>query len=295
MSKDKIIDTIITGSLEQPSKEIGDLISQPIKALKYFIMNPIIKYNIAKESEYKNLEKELGEKIEKINPENLKEANIRILAGVNEGLKFTAETEDLRKAFLNLLASSIDKSKEQQIHVSFPEILKQLEPDEARIIEYLNSGSNIGTVEFEKNFIGKNFLFGFILNGRIPKVDVYKVLPNKAHREYIKNFTWLSFMNFIEEPNKLNIYFDNLVRLNLIEINSDKYIKEDLYYKSILTEHPKIKNFINNEEYDIQKGFIQLTEVGFNFAKCCCDNTSLKNYEIDSRRFLEGNVIEKNN
>lgn len=53
---------IILNIMEEPCKEIGNAISQPIKAIKYFILDPIIKYNIAKESEYKEVEKELEKK-----------------------------------------------------------------------------------------------------------------------------------------------------------------------------------------------------------------------------------------
>lgn len=286
MSEDIIVTKIVSNIIEEPSKEIGNIITQPLKAIKYFIMDPLIKYNIGKEQEYKVIEKELEEKIKKIDPKNLKNANIRILAGVNEGLKYSAEDLEIRNAFLNLLKSSIDKSKEEEIHVSFSEILKQLEPDEARIIEYFNSG-NVFKSLIDKGISikqGKVYPFAFVDNGRIPKVDVYKINKDNTEIEYIKNFTWLSFINFIENPDKINIYLDNLKRLNLIEINSEKFISNDFFYESILTKHPVIKNYIDNGNYRIEKGYIQLTNVGENFAKCCCDFDKLKIYEIDLKK-----------
>lgn len=286
MPEDIIVTKIVSNIIEEPSKEIGNIITQPLKAIKYFIMDPIIKYNIAKEQEYKSIEKELEEKIKKIDPKNLKNANIRILAGVNEGLKYSAEDLDIRNAFLNLLKSSIDKSKEEEIHVSFSEILKQLEPDEARIIEYFNSGNVFKSLINKGISIeqGKVYPFAFVDNGRIPKVDVYKLNEDNSQIDYIKNFTWLSFINFIENPDKINIYLDNLKRLNLIEINSEKFISNDFFYESILTKHPVIKNYMDNSNYKIEKGYIQLTNVGENFAKCCCDFDKLKIYEIDLKK-----------
>lgn len=286
---------IILNIMEEPCKEIGNAISQPIKAIKYFILDPIIKYNIAKESEYKEVEKELEKKIQGIKKENLKEAKVRVLANINEGLKYSIDDSELKEAFLNLLKSSIDKSKENEFHVSFSEILKQLEPDEARIIEYLNSGDVFRVLIENKLPLPSDMIypFSFIENGRIPKIDVFKMASNGTHNQYIKNFTWLSFINFIENPEKINIYLDNLQRLNIIEIESQKYIANEIFYKSILTEHPKVKTFINDPNYQIEKGYIQLTTVGKNLAKCCCNYDNLKEYKIINERFFDEKFLNQ--
>jgi hypothetical protein len=74
-------------------------------------------------------------------PERLGEANLAVVGPAVEALRFTASDPTLRELYMNLLATSMDKENARQAHPAFVETVKQLTPDEARIVRLLGTES----------------------------------------------------------------------------------------------------------------------------------------------------------
>jgi len=73
----------------------------------------------------------------KVKDENLVEGHPQLVIPILEGLSLSYENTLLSELFINLLAISIDKTKQNFAHPAFPNIIKQLSHDEAVILFFL--------------------------------------------------------------------------------------------------------------------------------------------------------------
>ena len=69
-----------------------------------------------------------------IPPENVQQPNLKILGPSLEASRYYIEEEELRKMFAKIIASSLDNRKNNTIHTSFVEIIKQLDTLDSRIL-----------------------------------------------------------------------------------------------------------------------------------------------------------------
>lgn len=124
---DKIYD-----DLAQPAvHEIGEMLHNTTKVAR-FLWAPI-DYLAKQQDRFQNYLKRISEKVEE---DNLIETSPRIVGEVFEALKYSEQQSILTELFLNLLARSIDKKTQDKCHPAFPNIIKQLSPDEAVILFY---------------------------------------------------------------------------------------------------------------------------------------------------------------
>lgn len=64
---------------------------------------------------------------------------------------YCADIPDLREMYLNLLASSMHRDSSSQAHPSYVEIIRQLTPDEAKIMHLFRSAGSLPLWQFEAN------------------------------------------------------------------------------------------------------------------------------------------------
>ena len=77
---------------------------------------------------------EMGAKIADIPDENLVTPPASIAVPALQGLSYTFEEGSLKELYLNLLATASDNRRANQAHPAFAEIIKQLAPDEAKLL-----------------------------------------------------------------------------------------------------------------------------------------------------------------
>lgn len=89
----------------------------------------------------------------KVRPENIKEADSRIVGPALENLKYIPAEDLLFEAFLNLIAKSMDSENYKDAHPAFPRILEQISPDEALMLYELKGKefNVIDTLELDKS------------------------------------------------------------------------------------------------------------------------------------------------
>jgi hypothetical protein len=83
------------------------------------------------------LSRKVGGKLEKTPKEQLISPKPSVVAPALENLRFRADEDDIQELYANLIASAMDKRSAQRIYPSFVEILKQLTPDEAKLLRYI--------------------------------------------------------------------------------------------------------------------------------------------------------------
>jgi hypothetical protein len=144
------------------------------------------------------IEKYVSETIEqklrerKVPKERIQAPDPDIAVPALEALRYSK----LRENYANLLATSMDSAISKQAHPAFVEILKQLTPDEAKIIEFL---PRVGLSE--------------------PLAELgHTVSKEKGHFTLVRHVGTLAYDAKCVNPTLLSKYVDNLCRLGLTEI-----------------------------------------------------------------------------
>jgi len=188
------------------------------------------------------------EKVSKIPEEKLTEPEPYVAIPAMQQLSYCYDSKELREMYANLLVSSMNTDTKYQVHPSFVDIIKQLTPDEAKLLKKLSK---------ENTF---------------PLIDVQINLPDGGFQTTIHNFTNIS-EDVCDCPSNIFSYLDNFERLKLIDIKNDKYFtNEDLYQP--LKNHAIIKEVMSRKlpegyKNEIKKGIFELTAFGKDFIRIC--------------------------
>lgn len=207
---------------------------------------------------YKQL---IERKLSMIDINNLQEPKVSIVGPAIEASKYYFEEKQYREMFSNLIASASDKSKCQDVHSSFTEIIKQLEPNDA---VWLSSISHA-------------------LEGITPLLKIDMVSSIGSH-SIDKNFSALDDSMDSHKRNAFSI--DNLLRLNLISVTYDEEILNENIYKEIEEKYfyiDKIKEYSqwaknistdsNKRSIETTEGFASITTYGISFTKICLSDS----------------------
>ncbi len=193
----------------------------------------------------------IKEKVKRIPEDKLVEPEPYVAIPAIQQISYCQNSEELRDLYANLLTSSMNTDKKWQVHPSFVDIVKQLNPDEAK---YLKSLPPMTVVIH-------------------PLIDVAFSFGNNGGHPIISNFTDYH-INVLEHPENICAYIDNLVRLNLIEIPSGQWLNDPEKYKQ-LEKHPMIQNPVKGNEkvqisYQYKHKLFRLTNFGLNFVNVVC-------------------------
>lgn len=224
----------------------------------------------------------IAQKIATIPEENLQEPSLAIVGPALEASKYYIEEEALREMFAQLIASSMNSEKQDFVHPSFVEVIKQLTFSEAKFIKEAKGHSlpiaSILQVTKEEYLYDEpeeeidededdTRLFKKLKKIRIPNLE------KKRTRFIIENYyTSSEFKDF--EENQLII--SNLERLGLIKISDKTFSDNSFYdyiqdsYNQLLSSEELIELYSDPEfEYKLQKKVIDFTPFGFSFFNAC--------------------------
>ena len=154
----------------------------------------------------------------KVEKEKIVTPDPSIAVPLIEAMRYTAHKPELREMFTNLLGASMNSETFDE-HPAFVEIIKQLCPDECKMLKYL------------------------LYDSIMPMLKVRKELNAGGEVDATPYFSDICFLSKCEHPLKFPEYLDNLHRLGLIEIQYDRYLSNDFYYTQ-LRENPYFKSLI---------------------------------------------------
>ena len=160
-------------------------------------------------------------------------------------ISYCQNSEELRGLYANLIAASMNMDTKWKVHPSFVDMIKQLNPDEARFI---------------KNLVPHPMMIH-------PLIDV-TMHPNgrDGHYTIITNFTNINY-DQLEYPENICSYIENLERLKIIEIPPMESLVDNNSYKE-LENHPFVQNRltrIKGVEYKYKHKCFKLTSFGLDF------------------------------
>lgn len=168
-----------------------------------------------------------------------------------QALSYTGDEPELQELFANLIASSMDKHTSDFVHPSFVEQIKQLTPDEAKLLKYFSVTTNLPTITIRSEL--KEGKGGW---------DVYRHVSLFGEKSGCEN------------PHLTSVALDNLIRLGLIEIPhtysyTDKMIYEELKNDSNVKSACEQIDKEEGRKCKIVEEMISITDFGNQFINIC--------------------------
>ncbi len=193
----------------------------------------------------------VAEKLRSVPPEEIQEPEPHIAVPAIEALRYTGAKEELAEMYANLLATSMDVKTALHAHPAFVDMIKNLSPDEARMLRHLSSNTlypviNIKLVQNDNN--------SFIV----------------VHR----HVSLLGLDAQCQYPFLAANYLDNLVRLGLAEIPESGFLMDESIYKRI-EDYAQIKDLLDSYKKlpdrrpEVEKLRASVTDLGKQFIRAC--------------------------
>ncbi len=154
----------------------------------------------------------------------------------------------------NLLSSASIISMVGNAHPAFVEIIKQMSPDEAKIVQYLKKCSEIPYVSLRANVKEPG-------DGFYTPIDKAVAITSEVDLMY---------------PQNVKIYISNLLSLGVLsDADNLQLVDEDVYEKVIKhnqldEEKTKYESLQNIGSVDFEKSYYQVTDIGKLFVNACC-------------------------
>jgi len=195
-----------------------------------------------------SLERRLAE----VASERLQTPDPTVAGPVLEALRFAGENPDLREMYANLLATAMDADSAHLAHPSFPEVVRQLNADEAKLVRLLYQRRAFATVTVRSLDPG-----------------------GPAGHDVLSNFTVAGVDANCSRPDLVSVYVENLDRLKVARLRPDYTLSESALYDRI-TAQDQYRQAIAAAEKggrrsQAAKGSLLLTDFGLAFCFACVD------------------------
>ena len=173
-----------------------------------------------------------------------------------DAVRLRADEPDLQDMFANLIATAMDKRLAARVFPSFVEMLKQLTPDEGKLLRLWVD-----------------------LKRATPIVDVYRREP-PARGQPIGPKTMiarrLSIAGFeagCEQPMLIQSYLNNIERLGLVEVLYDPLYADESLYLAVEND-PRIRAAVEewikpNTTLEFERFSLNVTSLGMDFMRAC--------------------------
>jgi hypothetical protein len=195
------------------------------------------------------------ERLKNVPPDQIITPKPNVAGPALESLRYTGHEDTLSDMYANLIASSMDKATADGAHPAFVEIIRQLTPDEAKLVAL------------------------FLRPGPFPLLNVrWEIkVPTEDKRgglDLMVNFSLLGEAAGCEYKHLVPAYLDNLCRLGLAEIPPMMSYMTPGVYDS-LEKSPSIEKIKEEIERNpelcarLERRLLKVTELGKQFARIC--------------------------
>lgn len=209
------------------------------------------KQKLKQQKHIEDFKSNIENKVNSIEIENLKEPSMSIVGPAIESSKYFYEEPYYRELFSNLVAAACDKSKVNNIHPSYVEIIKQLSPIDAKLLSMYKYHNTYPIADL------------YIL-------DIHKNVTPCTH--YLFDFKDKSNEFSIEEHLLLTSSLENLIRLGIVKKNQSiyelNYDYEQFKNHFLYLSFSKMKKN-DNDKVELTKYRLELTSFGTSFVSIC--------------------------
>jgi Abortive infection alpha len=243
---------VYTDGLQPPVKAIGEALAGIVKAVAYYPRYWAIASDISIEQKVEGFQKKLKQRLDEIPDERKVLPKPSIVGPAIQALEYAVLEDELADMFANLLASASDSETQDATHPAFVEIIKQLNPNEAKILSFFSG-----------------------LNNQYAIVDVKDYNNHSAY--IVRNFM-LQMQDVLSNPEDSQVSIENLQRLKLIDIEHNQYIWSigdwsDIYDKWFEKYCLGMeKRGFPSDGYNMEKKVLFVSEFGRQFVQVCVTN-----------------------
>lgn len=257
----KIAPDLYSDSLKPTAQESGKLLGRIPRVINAALA-PLDIWILNREYNVEETKKLLANKLEFIDPAKIISPQPYVAVPALQAISYSMNSEDLRNLYSNLLAKAMNIDTKDFVHPSFVEIIKQLSPLEAKLLNLFHSSDSRPK----------------------PKYPIVKLRTQKSETEVEGADIVIHILSpvFGVDHKNLSQYIvaiDNLIRLNLINVSYDKHlVLEDLYEPLISCELIEMLKHEINKLPDIEyiktnRGILSVTDIGQTFIDICIKNT----------------------
>ncbi|MDV7495694.1 DUF4393 domain-containing protein [Acinetobacter seifertii] len=239
----------VYGDLAKPGVQNVGIALSAVLGLGITLMWPIMWANERAKIALENNLELYRERLKDVPPEQITVAPPEVAMPVLEKLGYVTNDE-LKKLYIELLAKASIKDLNNQAHPSFVNIINNLSPDEARLLDVLIPEDSIPFIRIRLN----------LKVGGIDLESPVLIIPNLT-------------LNFLEN---LGAYISNLVGVGLLEVKEETYLTDEKWYAPHMEYFEKQKTIYEldhrniekgNPPYEVKKGIIKVTKLGYMFFK----------------------------
>ena len=241
------IDKAYDDGLQPAVSEVGKLVGRIPKAINAAFA-PLDIWIAKQENNVARTKKLLEQNLENVDPDKIVPPEPYVAVPAIQAISYSANSEELRKMYANLLAKSIYADTKNSVHPAFVEIIKNLSPVDCHVFEYIMQTGQIGCYEMRVGSVGKS--------------------------TYHVSHPYITEMDF-STHDIIAASIDNLLRNKLI-VHLDFHYENDAHYACI-RETDTFKSiedyyssFPGNNELRPHKMCIKSTSFGKMFYKVCC-------------------------
>lgn len=246
--------------IAKPTGELVGLVPRAIKAA----LAPVEIWTLKREYNVAEAQKLLEKKLENVSPDMIESPEPYIAIPAIQYISYCMDNEELRNMYASLLANSMNKEMKKGVHPSYLEVIKQLSPDEAKLLKMISLNPYIATIRL-----------------RAENKDRYGI-------DIIQNFSDICKDVGCEYPLNVSVYFDNLERLGLVrksqplsKLSDEKEYNRLKNLSYILQQKKEIESRQDgyNTAYMIE-GYIALTDYGKQFCDVCVIDHRIIKFQI---------------
>ena len=216
---------------------------------------PLHNWIAHREYQIEETKKLLSIKLANVKPEEIVPPEPHVAIPALQAISYSMDNEEIRNMYANLLAASMTKVIKGDVHPAYVEFIKQMAPDEARILRHI--------------FLHER--------GIMPVVTLRSYNEQKGGRDIVPYFTILyRVVEGLEcrTFDRTAVFVDNLVRLKLLQMHDGIHMTKSGIYDE-LEQDPAltiIKNTFQHPHgfsWRFDRTYLTMTSLGKSFCKVC--------------------------
>lgn len=139
------ISNAIQHNIPETARQADGALSTVVGFFNNVVLYPVKKANLTFRYKLEAFEDDLKEKIKNIPEENLQVPPVKIAGPVLEALRYAYDEAELREMYEEMLATAMDNRKAQQVHRSYVDAVRQMEPLDAQVLRRISNYNQIAT------------------------------------------------------------------------------------------------------------------------------------------------------
>lgn len=199
----------------------------------------------------------VAEKLQHVPLERIRPPEPHVVCPTLEALRYTGHESELRELYASLLATSLDSDTCRNAHPAFVDIIKNMSPDEAKIMKLFSKHRDLPAVDLQINI---------------------KKERTTTHTTLISNHSFIGALAGCSHPDLMESYLKNLSRLGLIEqppknVLGAPYLSQEGVYEPLEATLANLCDDIRSggQTPKITRSFFRITPLGTQFCRACVD------------------------